>query len=227
MPTEPRKPKKHEARDEFPERVKFNRIALEATVVSEPDHQATVIRGKVRPEVTVRANLYNGNSSDTYTLRFIDERFLPLAARLQPGCRIHIENGKFRKRHGRNPLESEFEVKRFTVIRGELKPEIPPRRMNSRRRKYHRALVVPGWLMGFEEPPFSMNNLPKRKIITSTKFNAKLHRYNKQLNEILVKRTAFGRLFQGLLAQSPARTEWWKLEKIAKNETSPDDITQT
>lgn len=109
-------PTTHEAKHKFPTKVKYNRIPMEAMVVSKPDHQASIIRGKVRPEVTVRANLYNGNSSDTYTLRFIDERFLSLAARLLPGCRINIENGKFRKRHGRDSLESEFEVKRFTVI---------------------------------------------------------------------------------------------------------------
>jgi len=216
MPTEPRNPKKHKPKHRFPEKVKYNRIALEATVVSMPDHQATVIRGKARPEVTVRANLYNCNSSDTYTLRFIDERFLSLAARLQPGCRIHIENGKFRKRHGRDSLESEFEVKRFTVIRGEPKPESPPRRMNRRRRKYLRALVLPGWLTGFEEPPFSMNNLPKRKTVALQKFNAKLHCDNKYLNEILLEQATLRPLFQKMWAQSAASTEGWKIERISK-----------
>lgn len=100
---------------------------MEAMVVSKPDHQASIIRGKVRQEVTVRANLHNGNSSDRYTLRFIDERYLPLAQRLQAGCLIKIPNGKFRKRHGRNRLESEFEVKAFDVISGDLKPALRPR----------------------------------------------------------------------------------------------------
>lgn len=216
MPTEPRNPKKHKPKHRFSEKVKYNRIALEATIVSMPDHQATVIRGKARPEVTVRANLYNCNASDTYTLRFIDERFLLLAARLQPGCRIHIENGKFRKRHGRDSLESEFEVKRFTVIRGELKSETPARRMNRRRRKYHRAVVLPGWLMGIEEPPFSMNNLPKRKMITSPKFNAKLYRDNKYLNEILLEQATLRPLFQKMWTQSAASTEGWNIERSYK-----------
>lgn len=227
MPTEPGHPKKHVAKLEFPEKVRYNRIELEATVVSMPDHQATVIRGKVRPEVTVRANLYNGNSSDTYTLRFIDERFLPLAARLQPGCRINIENGKFRKRHGRNPLESEFEVKRFSVTRGELKPEIPPRRMNRRRRKYLRALVLPGWKIGFSEPAFSMNNLPKATVTPTGKFNAKLHTYNKRLNEILLKQANLLPLIRKLRTQSAVWTKGWKIEQISTKKNSADDITQT
>lgn len=159
MPTEPRNPKKHEAKHKFPEKVKYNRIALEATVVSMPDHQATVIRGKVRPEVTVRANLYNGNSSDTYTLRFIDEHFLPFAERLQPGCRIHIENGKFRKRHGRDSLESEFEVKRFTLIRGELKPLRSRVRKSGPRGKY--ALT---WLHLVNTPGFKPGELKLQNL---------------------------------------------------------------
>jgi hypothetical protein len=120
-------PIRHEAKHKFPATVKYNRIALEATVVSKPDHQATIIRRNVRQEVTVRANLHNGNSSDRYTLRFIDERYLLLAQRLQPGCLIKIANGKFKRRHGRDRLESEFEVKAFVVISGDLKPALRPR----------------------------------------------------------------------------------------------------
>ena len=120
-------PIRHEAKHKFPATVKYNRIPMEATVVSKPDHQASIIRGEARQEVTVRANLHNGNSSDRYTLRFIDERYLPLAQRLQAGCLIKIPNGKFRKRHGRNRLESEFEVKAFDVISGELRPALRPR----------------------------------------------------------------------------------------------------
>ena len=216
MPTNPDEPQKPVAKDLFPEKVKYNRVELIATVVSMPDHQATVIRGKARPEVTVRANLYNGNSSDTYTLRFIDKRFLSLAGRLQPGCQINIENGKFRKRHGRDSLESEFEVKRFTVIRGELKSEAPPRRMNRRRRKYHRVLVLPGWMIGFPEPAFSMNNLPKQKTNTSGKFNAKLYRDNKLLNEILLKQATLGPLFQKIWKESAAPKEDWQFKRFSE-----------
>jgi hypothetical protein len=116
----------HEAKHKFPATVKYNRIALEATVVSKPDHQATIIRRNVRQEVTVRANLHNGNSSDTYTLRFVDPRFLALAGRLQPGNRIRAHNGKFKTRYGRDSLESEFQVKAFDVISGELRPAMRP-----------------------------------------------------------------------------------------------------
>lgn len=120
-------PIRHEAKDKFPATVKYNRIPMEAMVVSKPDNQASMIRGEVRQEVTVRANLHNGNSSDKYTLQFIDERYLPLAQCLKAGCLIKILNVKFKRRHGRNCLESEFEVKAFVVISGELKPALRPR----------------------------------------------------------------------------------------------------
>ena len=215
MPTDQNKPKKHEAKDFFSEKVKYNRIKMVATVISKPDHQATIIRGEVRSEVTVRANLYNGNSSFTYTLRFIDKRFLPLAARLQPGCRINIENGKFRKRHGRNSLESEFEVKRFTVLAGELKSEVPRRLTNRRRRKYLRAILLPGWVIGFQEPAFSMNNLPKPKEDASGKLNARRLQEEK-LIEVYFSTAALRPLFQKIWKESAASKEDWQFKRFSE-----------
>jgi len=211
----PDEPIEHEAKIKFPETVKYNRIALEATVVSKPNHEATIIKGNARIEVTVRANLHNGDSSHTYTLRFVDARFLMLAKQLQPGCRIRIHNGKFKKRHGRDPLECEFEVKAFDVVRGELRSALPPRRTNSRRRKYLKAIRVKNWTVGFQEPTFTMNNLPKpRSASSQPTFNAGRFRIQKLFTE---NRNCCARLTQPLNRLLTMPLPWsdgWKSQRF-------------
>jgi len=112
-------------------------------------------------------------------------------------------------------LESEFEVKRFTVLAGELKSEVPRSLTNRRRRKYLRAILLPGWVIGFQKHAFSMNNLPKPKEDASGKLNARRLQEEK-LIEVFCSTAALRPLFQKIWKESTASKEDWQFKRFSE-----------
>jgi hypothetical protein len=88
-------------------------IALDALVTSKPRHECSIFHDEIRQEVVVTGVLYNGNSADSYIIRFIHKNCLEQAKKLIPGTRIRIEKGRFNHRTGR--LGAEFQVKYFSL----------------------------------------------------------------------------------------------------------------
>ena len=88
-------------------------ISLDALVTSKPRHECSLFHDEIREEVVVTGILYNGNSADTYIIRFVHKNCLEQAKTLVPGTRIRIEKGRYDHRQGR--LGAEFQVKRFSL----------------------------------------------------------------------------------------------------------------
>jgi hypothetical protein len=88
-------------------------IALDVLVTSKPRHECSIFHDEIRQEVVVTGVLYNGNSADSYIIRFIHKNCLEQAKKLIPGTRIRIEKGRFNYRKGRQGAE--FQVKYFSL----------------------------------------------------------------------------------------------------------------
>jgi len=105
-------------------------IALDALVTSKPRHECSIFHDEIREEVVVTGILYNGNSADTYIIRFVHKNCLEQAKKLVPGTRIRIEKGRFDYRKGR--LGAEFQVKYFSLaddsIRASEQPTLKARK---------------------------------------------------------------------------------------------------
>lgn len=82
---------------------------------SKPRDECTIFRNEIRHEVTTTALIYNGNSADSYVIRFIHPKEVEFARQLVVGQTIHVERGQFSYRHGR--YESEFVIRK-----SELRP---------------------------------------------------------------------------------------------------------
>jgi len=89
-------------------------VSVRATVLTRPTEQCQVVRGGVLwPQVVVGCVLHFPDDSLRYDVRFTHKRTLTDARKLRPGDRILIEQGQFRRRHGR--AGKEFRVKRFRM----------------------------------------------------------------------------------------------------------------
>jgi hypothetical protein len=88
-------------------------VSLDAVVTSKPRHECSIFHDEIREEVVVTGILYNGNSADTYIIRFVHKNCLEQTKKLVPGTRIRIEKGRFNYRKGR--LGAEFQVKYFSL----------------------------------------------------------------------------------------------------------------
>ena len=87
-------------------------VTARATVRTRPHDQCQIVRGsEIWEQVVVGCMLHFPDASLSYDVRFTHERTLNEARKLRPGDRLILEQGQFRKRHGRSA--SEFWVKRF------------------------------------------------------------------------------------------------------------------
>jgi len=98
----------HDTSEEPPRRY----VSARATVRTRPHDQCQVVRGnEIWEQVVVGCILHFPDASLPYDVRFTHERTLNEARKLRPGDRLILEQGQFRKRHGRS--DAEFRVKRF------------------------------------------------------------------------------------------------------------------
>jgi len=88
-------------------------IALDALVTSKPRHECSIFGNEIREEVVISGILYNGNSADTYVIRFVHKNCVQQARKLAPGTLIRVEKGRYEYRGGRDGAE--FQVKYFSL----------------------------------------------------------------------------------------------------------------
>ena len=88
-------------------------ISVDIQVRSKPVNECTEIRGKPRHEVSLIGLIYNGNSIDSYIIRFIHKNEVELARNLKIGQTIRVHKGQFSNRKGRHGAE--FEVRRSSL----------------------------------------------------------------------------------------------------------------
>lgn len=85
-------------------------IVVDLIVLSRLSHECTILRGKVREEVSFRGVIL-GEQSSEYRVRYIGTGQIDEARRLRQGQRIRRARGQFSIRHGRD--ESEFHILEF------------------------------------------------------------------------------------------------------------------
>lgn len=92
-------------------------IVVDLVVLTRLSHECTILRGKVREEVSFRGVIL-GEQSAEYRVRYIGTGQIDEARRLRQGQRIVRAKGQFSIRHGRD--ESEFHIFEFTSFTPQL-----------------------------------------------------------------------------------------------------------